>query len=36
MILQLRQIQRELNYEFQSNIVFRNKIVMFYSNSYIL
>ena len=32
MILQLRQIQRELNYEFQSNIVFRNKIIMSYNN----
>ena len=32
MILQLRQIQRDLNYEFQSDTVFRNKIIMFYSN----
>ena len=32
MILQLRQIQRDLNYEFQSNIALRNKIIMFYNN----
>ena len=32
MILQLRQIQRDLNYEFQSNTVFRNKIIMSCSN----
>ena len=32
MILQLRQIQRGLNYEFQSDTALRNKIIMFYSN----
>ena len=32
MILQLRQIQRDLNYEFQSDTAFRNKIIMFYNN----
>ena len=32
MILQLRQIQRDLNYEFQLNTVLRNKITMFYNN----
>ena len=32
MILQLRQIQRDLNYEFQLNTTFRNKIIMFYNN----
>ena len=32
MILQLRQIQRDLNYEFQSNTALRNKIIMFYNN----
>ena len=32
MILQLRQIQRDLNYEFQSDTALRNKIIMFYSN----
>ena len=32
MILQLRQIQRGLNYEFQLNTAFRNKIIMFCSN----
>ena len=32
MILQLRQIQRDLNYEFQSNTTLRNKIIMFYNN----
>ena len=32
MILQLRQIQRGLNYEFQSNTALRNKIIMSYNN----
>ena len=32
MILQLRQIQRDLNYEFQLNTALRNKIIMFYNN----
>ena len=32
MIQQLRQIQRDLNYEFQSNTALRNKIIIFYSN----
>ena len=32
MVLQLRQIQRDLNYEFQSDTAFRNKIIMSYSN----
>ena len=32
MILQLRQIQRGLNYEFQSDTAFRNKIIMSCSN----
>ena len=32
MILQLRQIQRDLNYEFQSDTTLRNKIVIFYNN----
>ena len=32
MVLQLRQIQRGLNYEFQSNTTLRNKIIMFYNN----
>ena len=32
MILQLRQIQRGLNYEFQSDTAFRNKIIMFCNN----
>ena len=31
-ILQLRQIQRDLNYEFQSDTALRNKIIMSYSN----
>ena len=32
MILQLRQIQRDLNYEFQLDTAFRNKIIMSCSN----
>ena len=32
MILQLRQIQRDLNYEFQSDTSLRNKIIMFCNN----
>ena len=32
MILQLRQIQRDLNYEFQLNTTFRNKIIMSCNN----
>ena len=32
MVLQLRQIQRGLNYEFQSDTALRNKIIMSYSN----
>ena len=32
MILQLRQIQRDLNYEFQSDTTLRNKIIIFYNN----
>ena len=32
MILQLRQIQRDLDYEFQSDTALRNKIIMSYNN----
>ena len=32
MVLQLCQIQRDLNYEFQSNTALRNKIIMSYNN----